>query len=70
MWVNHLEALGLLKVDYGMNADKQTYPRDLIFTKLGYAFVCAVWTPGKTPEHMANGFYPSVGDKLLLNTGK
>jgi hypothetical protein len=69
MQLNHLEALGLLKVDYGMTADKKTFPRFLIFTKLGFAFVCAVWTPGKAPEQMVGGYAPNVLDTLGINAG-
>ncbi len=69
MRVNHLEALGLLKVDYAMTADKRTFPSSLVFTKLGYAFVCAVWTPGKTPEPIRDGYAPNVVDTLGVRLG-
>jgi len=42
---------------FGTTADGTAYPSALHFTKLGFAFVCAVWTAGKTAKPLVAGLF-------------
>jgi hypothetical protein len=65
--IDNLDRLNLLTVGMDSSVGGTTFPSAVHFTKLGFAFVSAVWKPGSKPEEMVGQFVPST-HSLAINT--